>query len=166
MKEMRFTIRKKLIISNVLIIAVPLAMALSLFAIFFNGPGDQYWETMEYIFDDDNGVYTVQSMVAVLAVSYWVLVVESLIRQTRKDKTNTRLFGWLAVFFNLLAVAGYFIYRVTLSRCPECGRLQSRRDTFHCRYCGAEMARECTHCGTKLKLDESFCHKCGKAVQA
>ena len=59
---MRFTIRKKLIISNVLIIAVPLAMALSLFAIFFNGPGDQYWETMEYIFDDDNGVYTVQSM--------------------------------------------------------------------------------------------------------
>jgi len=105
-------------------------------------------------------------MVAVLAVSYWVLVVESLIRQTRKDKTNTRLFGWLAVFFNLLAVAGYFIYRVTLSRCPECGRLQSRRDTFHCRYCGAEMARECTHCGTKLKLDESFCHKCGKAVQA
>lgn len=59
---MRFSIRKKLIISNVLIIAVPLAVALSLFAVFFNGPGDQYWETMEYIFDDDNGVYTVQSM--------------------------------------------------------------------------------------------------------
>jgi len=59
---MRFSIRKKLIISNILVIAVPLAVALSLFAVFFNGPGDQYWETMEYIFEDDNGVYTAQSM--------------------------------------------------------------------------------------------------------
>lgn len=59
---MHLNIRKKLIIANILVFVVPLAVTLSLFAIFFNGPGDQYWETMEYIFDDDNGVYTVQSM--------------------------------------------------------------------------------------------------------
>jgi hypothetical protein len=59
---MHLNIRKKLIIANILVFVVPLAVTLSLFAIFFNGPGDQYWETMEYIFDDDNGVYTVQSI--------------------------------------------------------------------------------------------------------
>ena len=58
----RLSIKKKLIISNILIIIVPLGIALALFGVFVNGTGARYWESMEIIYNDDNGIYSVQSL--------------------------------------------------------------------------------------------------------
>lgn len=102
-------------------------------------------------------------IMAALVIGYWVMVVESLIKQTRKDGTNTQLFGWLAVFFNMLAVAGYFIYRYTLVKCSTCGKLQQRKDTLYCRYCGEAIAKDCKSCGARGKINDAYCHKCGEA---
>lgn len=55
-------IRTKMIISNILILVIPSVIVLSLIAVFINGSGSKYWETMEKIYDDNNGVYSVQSL--------------------------------------------------------------------------------------------------------
>lgn len=55
-------IRTKLIVSNILIVIIPLGMVLGLLGVFINGPGAQYWETMENIYNDKNGVYAAQSL--------------------------------------------------------------------------------------------------------
>jgi len=55
------SIRKKLIISNILIIVIPVAIAIATLTIFTAGPGGQTWETMENLFDDEDGIYTAQS---------------------------------------------------------------------------------------------------------
>lgn len=60
------SIRKKLIMSNVLLIVVPVLVALITLAIFTEGPGGQAWETMELLFDDYNGTYTAQSQLETL----------------------------------------------------------------------------------------------------
>lgn len=135
-----------------------------------SGATGHHGEDGEYIFNnlaftttDKVIIGIVIALVVALAVTYWVFMIESIIKQTRKDGTNTRLFGWLTGFFNILAVAGYFIYRCTLIKCPACGKLQPRKSTIYCRYCGTAVAKECKGCGTRMKLDENFCHNCGKA---
>jgi len=60
------SIRKKLILSNIFMIVVPLVVALITLFIFIMGPGAQSWETMENLFRDDNGAYTAQSLMQTL----------------------------------------------------------------------------------------------------
>ena len=55
-------IRKKLILSNMLVIIVPLAVALALFAIFVNGAGARYWGTVQNLYNDSDGIYSAQSL--------------------------------------------------------------------------------------------------------
>jgi|GEM_PF-1396863 len=104
------------------------------------------------------------ALAAAFAVTYWIFTVESMIKQTRKDGTDTKLFGWLTGIFNVLAVAGYFIYRGTLLKCPECGRYQTRKETLFCRHCGARMQKECPICGAYIKPEDDYCHNCGKKL--
>ena len=60
-KQFNMNIRKKLIMSNILIIVVPILIAVIILALFTAGPGAQTWETMENLFDDRDGIYTAQS---------------------------------------------------------------------------------------------------------
>ncbi|MCI2061687.1 MAG: HAMP domain-containing histidine kinase [Eubacteriaceae bacterium] len=60
-KKFKMNIRKKLILSDILIIVVPVLIAVVILAIFTAGPGAQTWETMENLFDDRDGIYTAQS---------------------------------------------------------------------------------------------------------
>ncbi|MGI6176894.1 MAG: ATP-binding protein [Eubacterium sp.] len=55
-------IKYKIAAANVLIIIVPVLVAFFLFGLFFNGPGASYWEIMEQVFHDENGVYSAQSL--------------------------------------------------------------------------------------------------------
>lgn len=57
------TVRKKLIISNILMIVIPVILAMMFGTIAFQAYGDQYWDPLEEMYDDENGVYSAQSIV-------------------------------------------------------------------------------------------------------
>lgn len=57
------TIRKKLILSNILMILVPALFALIFGAAAFKTYGNRYWQFFEEILEDTNGVYSAQSIV-------------------------------------------------------------------------------------------------------
>jgi len=102
-------------------------------------------------------------LLLLLGICYWLLVLGCMIKQTRKDDANTMLFGLLTLFFNVAAVAAYFIYRGFAPRCPQCGKIQ-RHGTLFCNSCGAPVSKKCSSCGTKLKVSDNYCTKCGHAV--
>lgn len=56
-------IRTKLVISNILIIIIPIGIMCGLLGMFINGPGAESWETMETLYDDANGTYSAQSLI-------------------------------------------------------------------------------------------------------
>jgi signal transduction histidine kinase len=60
------SIRRKLIVSNIFMIVIPVVVAMITLSIFIMGPGAQSWETMENLFRDNDGVYTAQSLMQTL----------------------------------------------------------------------------------------------------
>lgn len=57
------TVRKKLMISNILMIVIPVCLAVVFGITAFTVFGRQYWETLEAMYNDENGVYSAQSIV-------------------------------------------------------------------------------------------------------
>lgn len=57
------TVRKKLILSNVLMIVIPIVAAMLFGIIVFRAYGDQYWDSLEEMYDDENGLYSAQSII-------------------------------------------------------------------------------------------------------
>lgn len=57
------TIRKKLIVSNILMILIPALLTLTFAAVIFKTYGNRYWESLEEMYDDKDGVYSAQSIV-------------------------------------------------------------------------------------------------------
>ena len=57
------TIRKKLIVSNILMILIPALLTLTFTAVIFKTYGNRYWESLEEMYDDKDGVYSAQSIV-------------------------------------------------------------------------------------------------------
>lgn len=57
------TIRKKLILSNVLMICIPAFFALIFGMVAFKTYGNRYWQFFEEILEDSNGLYSAQSIV-------------------------------------------------------------------------------------------------------
>ena len=60
------SIQKKLLLSNIFMIVIPLVVALITLSVFIIGPGAQSWETMANLFRDKNGVFTAQSLMQTL----------------------------------------------------------------------------------------------------
>lgn len=56
------TVKKKLIVSNILMIVIPALMALLFIIISFKTVGNRYWESMEEMYDDKSGIYSAQSI--------------------------------------------------------------------------------------------------------
>lgn len=57
------TIRKKLIVSNILMILIPALLTLTFTAVIFKTYGNRYWESLEEMYDDKDGVYSAQSII-------------------------------------------------------------------------------------------------------
>lgn len=57
------SIRKKLIVSNILMILIPALLTLTFAAVIFKTYGNRYWESLEEMYDDKDGVYSAQSIV-------------------------------------------------------------------------------------------------------
>ncbi|MCI2062977.1 MAG: zinc ribbon domain-containing protein [Eubacteriaceae bacterium] len=110
-----------------------------------------------------SGRITIASVAAaagVFGIIYWVIVLECMIKQTRKDGANTMLFGILTLFFNVAAVIGYFIYRSFMIRCPSCGKI-AKKGSLYCRSCGAALELNCKNCGSRVLVSDKFCGNCG-----
>lgn len=58
------SIKKKLVISNILIVIIPLGLAFGMLAVFVDGIGSQYWETMENIYNDEDEAYTAENLLS------------------------------------------------------------------------------------------------------
>jgi len=99
----------------------------------------------------------------IMGIIYWILVVESMIKQTLKDGANTVLFGILTLFFNVGAVIGYFIYRSFKLRCPVCGKIAAA-DNQYCAYCGTKLEQKCGNCGERVLVTDKFCKNCGHEI--
>lgn len=57
------TIRKKLILSNILMILIPVIVAMVVGLIALGTYGHRYWDSLEEMFENENGVYSVQSLI-------------------------------------------------------------------------------------------------------
>lgn len=57
------TVRKKLILSNILMICIPAIFALTFGVMAFKTQGNRYWEFFEVMYRDENGAYSAQSIV-------------------------------------------------------------------------------------------------------
>lgn len=57
------TIRNKIVLSNILMILIPVLFAVIFAVIAFSTYGDRYWDSMEEMYDDDNSVYAGQSII-------------------------------------------------------------------------------------------------------
>ena len=56
------TVKKKLIVSNILMIVIPALLALLFVIVSFKTVGNRYWESMEEMYDDKSGIYSAQSI--------------------------------------------------------------------------------------------------------
>lgn len=56
------TVKKKLIVSNILMIVIPVLLALLFVIVSFKTVGNRYWESMEEMYDDKSGIYSAQSI--------------------------------------------------------------------------------------------------------
>lgn len=57
------TIKKKLILSNILMLFVPALLALIFGGIVFKAYGEKYWDALEEMYDNEHGVYSAQNMI-------------------------------------------------------------------------------------------------------
>lgn len=57
-------VRKKLILSNILMICIPAVFALTFGIAAFKTQGNRYWEFFEVMYRDENGAYSAQSIMA------------------------------------------------------------------------------------------------------
>jgi len=60
------SIQKRLILSNIFMIIIPVVIAGITLAMFIMGPGAQSWETMANLFRDETGAFTAQSLMQTL----------------------------------------------------------------------------------------------------
>ena len=100
------------------------------------------------------------AVVIVIAAAYWILVVLWMIKRSYLDGANVVIVGIAALLFNVLAVAGYYVYRSLVNRCPACGKIQ-KKDAEYCSNCGTNIIKTCEKCGAKIKTCDRFCNKCG-----
>lgn len=56
------TVKKKLIVSNILMFVIPVLLALLFVIVSFKTVGNRYWESMEEMYDDKSGIYSAQSI--------------------------------------------------------------------------------------------------------
>lgn len=57
------SIRKKIIISNLLMMLVPLILLLSMGMLWLQTAGQKYWKPIEEMYEDKNGVISAQNLI-------------------------------------------------------------------------------------------------------
>jgi len=62
MKIKKMTMKKRLLISNVMMVAIPVAVMLLLLAFGMSTVGNRYWASMDAMYGDDNGLATVDNL--------------------------------------------------------------------------------------------------------
>lgn len=57
------TIKKKLLLSNILMVAIPVLIAVILIVVGVLTVGNRYWESTEAMYKDENGITTAQNLI-------------------------------------------------------------------------------------------------------
>lgn len=106
--------------------------------------------------------FTYVSFCALIALTYWLLVMAWLYRAAAKAAMNRTLWTILGLFFNLAAVIAFLIMRSLQTACPSCGTYQ--KAGIFCRACGAPLQIKCTECGVLVEGKDAYCSHCGKRI--
>ena len=65
------SIRKKIIISNLLVLFVPLVLLLSMGFLWLQTAGQKYWQPIEEMYEDKNGVISAQNLIYAYQEELW-----------------------------------------------------------------------------------------------
>lgn len=71
MELFKMSIRKKIIISNLLMILVPLILLLSMGILWLQTAGQKYWKPIEEMYEDKNGVISAQNLIYAYQEELW-----------------------------------------------------------------------------------------------
>lgn len=65
------SIRRKIIISNLLMITVPLLLLFAMGCFWLNTAGKRYWQPIEEMYEDRNGVISAQNLIYAYQEELW-----------------------------------------------------------------------------------------------
>ncbi len=106
--------------------------------------------------------FTYAALCALIALSYWLLIMAWLYQAASKASMNRTLWTILGLFFNLAAVIAFLIVRSLQMVCPICGTYQ--KPAAFCRACGAPLQIKCSECGVLVDEKDIYCFCCGKRI--
>ena len=95
---------------------------------------------------------------------YWVLVALWMYRDADKSRFSPIYWGVIGLFTNLIGLLVYKIYKRSMAVCTACGAAQNS-SYLYCTNCGAQLGVRCPHCGSKVSVNDKFCHTCGKSTE-
>lgn len=98
-----------------------------------------------------------------IALAYYIIVIAGTLKLAWYYGVNPVIWGLVAVFINIGAPIILWLLGCVLERCPECGKIVTRKEK-HCVRCGKSLVKKCENCGEEVKVSQKYCGNCGSKV--
>lgn len=106
-------------------------------------------------------VFSITAFIA--ALLFWLTLPFAVYFDAKERSNNPFLWFFVLIVTNVIGLVVY-MFSPKLKYCPNCKKAVVSEDYLCCPSCGAKINNEC-ECGTVLKPNTKFCHKCGKEIE-
>jgi len=108
-------------------------------------------------------IKTIGGILGLIFIIYWIGIALWVYRDADIKKSNSALWGLLALLTNIIGLIIYTMYKQTNKVCYKCGAIQNK-DSVFCGDCGAQINERCKDCNSIINKNQKYCSGCGRKL--